>query len=430
MIVILVFLAARMLIRNCRVFSNKERAVISTVTVGYLLALIYYTSYIDAQPFSFGYGIPQADMLAHYKGAQAISQGQNWNQLSSIASRYESVGIGTIGYFIYASFLSICVFTLGVFDPGINVFLVYVLQMILSIDACVRYGRFYSAVIPKSKVFVATIVLITCAPYAIQAFQLMRDVYYMWLIALLLEKVVSQKTIKSESALQGGNPRKQFLDIITGRKAALVLIAALCVLLRVYSLMVFLPLVLYYTSHRKGALAVAGALSLVLAVGSGAIDILRQVVGVTWTLSAPNIVECVSFLLFPNIFNQTEYLLHWDQYFYAGIDISGCNVPGVYFAMALWNVVVIPMALVGVVESFKKNKYECITWLLILINVLMLYSVSYDSIDTRHKFFMSIPICFFAVCGYVKIRSFDNRLILFFGSIVLLLMAILVIIYL
>ena len=163
MIVILVFLAARMLIRNCRVFSNKERAVISTVTVGYLLALIYYTSYIDAQPFSFGYGIPQADMLAHYKGAQAISQGQNWNQLSSIASRYESVGIGTIGYFIYASFLSICVFTLGVFDPGINVFLVYVLQMILSIDACVRYGRFYSAVIPKSKVFVATIVLITCA---------------------------------------------------------------------------------------------------------------------------------------------------------------------------------------------------------------------------------------------------------------------------
>ena len=313
MIVILVFLAARMLIRNCRVFSNKERAVISTVTVGYLLALIYYTSYIDAQPFSFGYGIPQADMLAHYKGAQAISQGQNWNQLSSIASRYESVGIGTIGYFIYASFLSICVFTLGVFDPGINVFLVYVLQMILSIDACVRYGRFYSAVIPKSKVFVATIVLITCAPYAIQAFQLMRDVYYMWLIALLLEKVVSQKTIKSESALQGGNPRKQFLDIITGRKAALVLIAALCVLLRVYSLMVFLPLVLYYTSHRKGALAVAGALSLVLAVGSGAIDILRQVVGVTWTLSAPNIAECVSFLLFPNIFNQTEYLLHWDQ---------------------------------------------------------------------------------------------------------------------
>ena len=95
MIVIFLPLAVAMLYRNIKTMPQKDRLKVWLTVVVYLLAMVYYTDYINKQPTSFGFGIPQADMLAHFRGAEALSQGYTWADLSSVASRFEEVGINT-----------------------------------------------------------------------------------------------------------------------------------------------------------------------------------------------------------------------------------------------------------------------------------------------------------------------------------------------
>ena len=35
----------------------------------------------------------------------------------------------------------------------------------------------------------------------------------------------------------------------------------------------------------------------------------------------------------------------------------------------------------------------------------MIYSITYDSIDTRHKFFMSLSMCYLAILGTEKLKK-------------------------
>ena len=73
--------------------------------------------------------------------------------------------------------------------------------------------------------------------------------------------------------------------------------------------------------------------------------------------------------------------------------------------MSVWNLWILPLAGVGVLTNWKEKKKETFIWVGILISIVMIYSITYDAIDTRHKFFMSLPLCYLAAKGSEKLRK-------------------------
>ena len=384
--------------------------VLATIAV-YMLFMMYYCNYVNAQPGTYQYGIPGADMLAHFQGAKALSEGRSWTELAFIGSRFEEVGISTIGYFIYTTFLAIALYVLPIFSVGINVYLVYVFQIIISVDACIRYNRFYRKNLPGHSKMRTFFILATCIPFAMQATQLMRDIYYMWFISILLEKVTSYREI-SKATLRDRRSKRIVKRV--GFWLSVILLSLICICMRFYSAIVFVPLLLYYTRYKKLGVYSSLTVSAVLLVGLGFIELIRGFIGgATWAFSPPNLGESIQFLLFPQIFSQSEYILNWGKFF-TSIDVSGCNVPGVYYAMAVWNTFIFPLALFGLLSTLRRDKMENILWGTILLNIVLLYSISYDSIDTRHKFFMMLPLSYFANKGIICLNCMDKRLIWFY----------------
>ena len=364
--------------------------VLATIAV-YMLFMICYCNYVNAQPGTYQYGIPGADMLAHFQGAKALSEGRSWTELAFIGSRFEEVGISTIGYFIYTTFLAIALYVLPIFSVGVNVYLVYVFQIIISVDACIRYNRFYRKNLPGHSKMRTFFILATCIPFAMQATQLMRDIYYMWFISILLEKVTSYREI-SKATLRDRRSKRIVKRV--GFWLSVIL--------------------LYYTRYKKLGVYSSLTVSAVLLVGLGFIELIRGFIGgATWAFSPPNLRESIQFLLFPQILSQSEYILNWGKFF-TSIDAGGCNIPGVYYAMAVWNTFIFPLALFGLLSTLRRDKMENILWGTILLNIVLLYSISYDSIDTRHKFFMTLPLCYFANKGVICLNRMDKRLIWFY----------------
>lgn len=394
MFIILVLLIGLTVLRSdLKQIAQKDWYKVWAMFAVYICAMIYYVSYINDQSFAFGYGIPGADMLAHYKGAEAIAKGANWSKLARIATRFESIGLSSIGYFLYTSFISLCIFFLPIFPTGVNVYLVYVFQIFVSLDACLRFALLISSENKSIKAIHVFTILALCVPYMVQAFQLMRDVYNMWVIVSVV--------------LMVSHSRKERLprNARTGYYLKIGGLLVLSVLLRFYSVVLTIPLMLYYSDKKKMAVYAVLAELGVLLLGTNLVNLLKDLIGLPWSITPPDLKESVNFLLFPNIVNQSKYLWHWKQYFGNRIDVSGCNVPGVYYAMAVWNIWILPLAIVGIVTQWKDKKEEILVWTGILLSVIMIYSITYDSIDTRHKFFMSLSMCYLAILGTEKLKK-------------------------
>ena len=419
MILILFFLigAIFLLKKDLRTYLKKDKIKVYIVILCYFIFMLYYTNYINEHSYSVGYGIPGADMLAHFLGAEKLSQGARWSDLALVARRFEEISISTIGYFLYTTFIYITVFFLPIFPIGFNVYLLYLFQILLSVDACIKFSKVFSSDDIKSKPINYFIALSLCIPFVVQACQLMRDVYFMWFIALLLEITVMFKK-------SGKNDTKSRTIFVL----KIVFLTFVSILLRYYTILIIAPLFFYFYDKKKLAFIITIVEFGTITFGTTFIMLIKDNFGIFWEMTPPNINESVSFLMFPNIFNQSKYLFNWNYYFGSSIDISGCNVPGVYFFMSVWNVIYLPFAFVGVFSNFKTNKYKNLTYLLLLLTVVALYSVTYDAIDTRHKFFMSIPITFLSVQGYGYLKRISKKLSLFvnLGIAVFLLMTILI----
>lgn len=394
LIFIFLFWTIHTLKKDVKQFNRKEKNKVFFVLLIYIMFMFYYIKYINSYSNTIGYGIPGADMLAHYNGALMMSKGAKWADLALIAKRFETISISTIGYFLYTTFVYLNVFFFNVFPIGFNIYLLYLCQIILSIDACVKFSNVFSSQ-SKYKPISYFLVLSLCIPFVVQATQLMRDIYFMWCIAYLMENVIFYNNNK---------------DTFTSSKkiiisAKIITLFIVCILLRYYTVMITIPLALFYFDKKDLSLTSSMGVFLLLLVGTTIIVAIKDNFGIFWDMTKPVFSECVSFLMFPNIFNQTKYLLNWDFFFGTSIDVSGCNVPGIYFIMSVWNVVIIPFAIIGVFSKWREEKKNNIIYLLILLSIVMLYSITYDAIDTRHKLFMSIPMAYLSVHGYKTITK-------------------------
>lgn len=390
-----------MLAHTMRDLSPHSRIAVYLAILAYLVGLAYYAKVING--VGWQYAIPGADMQAHFEGAKAISEGSKWSDLAGYGVRYEGIGINTIGYFLYAQVLALMMYTLPVFGEEMNVYIVYVIQIIIMMDAMLRYDRCFRQINNSKRRLSTFFTLALCVTYAITAYQLLRDTFMMWAIAALFDYTIRLRNAREMHTRN----RTAYLYTV------LILLAITCVLLRFYSVIVFLPIVIYYSGHGKIGMATSLSVTVILLVGLEFINIIKQFTFVSWSFETVDIGETIRFLMFPNIVNQSTYLLDWDAYFGGYNYLSGCNVPGVYYAMAVWNVAVFPLVGISLITGNRKQRIENLLWFSILLNVAMLYSISYVNIDTRHKLFMSLPMCFLGYRGFKWLRE---KSVLFVGS--------------
>jgi len=391
-------MALAMLINTMRDLSLRSRMAVCLVLIIYIAGLFYYVQIINGAGWQ--YAIPGADMQAHFEGAKALSEGSAWTDLAAYGVRYEGIGINTIGYFVYAQLLSWLIFALPVVNEATAVYLVYVIQIIIMIDALLRFNRCYRNMLDAKGELSVFYILAACVTYAITSYQLLRDALLMWSIAAMFDYALQNNRVLSHRRER--RSRKYYVTMTA--------LGIICVALRFYSAMVFLPVVLFYSGYRRQGLISTIAVMLVLTLGLGLINKIKQFTFVYWSFEAVDIGETIRFLMFPNIINQSTYLLDWNAYFGGYNYLSGCNVPGVYYAMAVWNIVIFPLVGISLVSGNTKQRVENLLWLSILVNVAMLYSISYVNIDTRHKLFMSLPMCFL---GYRGFKWLNEKSVLF-----------------
>jgi hypothetical protein len=412
MAIIVIILFSYIFCKKVRTFKNFHKALILFVFIIYIVGLILYLNFLEGRGWT--YGIPGADMLAHYQAAERLAQGASWRELSNygIGSRFE-FGINTVSYFIYSQFLSWLLYYPVFIDIYVNMYMVYILQCMVAFIAIFNYSRIYKILIPGSKQIHSALILLFCVAFAITSYQLMRDVYLMWLISEIFCLVVCEPNRKHGQSLKtihDNKKRNWFLIIV---------LTILCVLIRIYSIILILPFVCYYTGHKKLGTMVGLVMSAIMIVGLPILYFFNEFMKLTWNFGTINPVQVLQFLVFPNIVNQSKYILNWNYYFAGETYLGGCNGPGVYYLMSLWNLIVLPLAIIGIIGHFRRAIGEKIMWLTMLLNIAMLYSISYDSIDNRQKLMMILQLCFFAIIGINfiqdKLRKYKCVIALFYS---------------
>ena len=289
--------------KRAKEYGSRDRVMIYSVFVLYVIAMIYYCNYVNSIA-NIGMGIPGADMLAHFRGAEKLSEGLGWKSLAVIASRYEAVGITTIGYFLYTALLRILIFTFPILSTEANVYCVYIIQITFALNAAMRLSSAYSTLSPKNNgrlnyfLFVAL-----CAPYMVQSSQLMRDIYYMFFLSIVIEILVKNYYVEdsAERHLLGELEKHRMRFYLV-----LFVLMAISILMRFYVAMIVLPIFLYYTKHEKIGMISSLTISVILIAGGSVVNLLKTVLGVPWDFGSFTIGEFLYFFLFPNVMNQSE----------------------------------------------------------------------------------------------------------------------------
>ncbi len=382
--------------RNIRTLKTAQQLLTVSLLIIFIIGLIAITTFLESKGWE--YAVAGADMEQHLEAAKAISEGKKWADLSRIGSRFENVGINTIGYFLYAGFLAIMIYVPGILPEGFNIYVTYIFQVVLMLDALVRLSKAYGAILGKSEISKALLLLGLFPAYLITAAQLLRDTYFIWFIAAVLEYVLSTVRIMEKN-------RVCVKSIIV-----IFVLSLMAIIIRPYSMIVFVPLVIFYCGKRNLATIANISIAIVLVLGTLLISIAERFQLVGWALGRVDLAETLQFLLFPSIMSQSNYILNWDDYFGVASFLGGANLPGEYYMMAVMNILVFPLVLMGIVLSKKSEIKEIVNWLFASINVTLLYSLTYNTIYTRHKLLIYFPLVFIAIRGYRAIRQ-RNRIL-------------------
>lgn len=395
MIILAISFCLHQLYKDNSQLSTKNKIWVRLVLLVYCIISILYNGFLES--FGWQYGIPGADMEAHFLAAYELDKGVGWGTLSLYGARFAYISINTIGYFLYAEVLSKLLYCPEIFDVKINIYLVYVMQAVIAVDALVKFSnalRLLKRDIEWRNTF---LLLSACATFAISAGQLMRDIYVIWLIVIIFEQIIQFSILCEECRGKGSFAAGFWMRIFA--------LAILAIIFRFYSAIVFIPLILFYSGYLRLGIASSAGLTCFIFFGSTIIDAIREKLSVSWLFDSVDFSEVIRFLLFPNVINQIEYIKDWQFYFGFYDYLGGVNVPGVYLAMGVWNLFVFPLMFVGFFAKIRSSYKENTLWFSILLNVVFLYSLVYEQIDTRHRLFMCLPMVFLASKGIAWLNA-------------------------
>lgn len=372
------------LAKKIKKYSSKLKFLIFFFLIIYVIGLLAYTNFLIQKGYQ--YGIPGADMKEHFDAALYISKGYKWSELFDLtgASRFR-VSIDTFSYYVYSLIISILLFFPKIINTQISLYLVYFAQILLAILSIINFVEFFSKKYSNVKKEYIILMCFSFIPFAIQSYQLMRDIILMYFISCFL------------AVLDSENNKKKYI--------ALAVLVAICFFLRTYSVIITIPVLVYYSTSKKAGIFMVIAISCAFCFALPLLKFFASFTNVSWQLQKANFKEVIQFILFPNVINQFKYLLNWNLYFKNETYMSGCNVPGIYFICSLWNAIIYILCALNVFKINKKRAFDISFWGIILINISILYSINYDAIDTRHRLMMFPSWMIISLCGLQAIQK-------------------------
>ena len=365
----------------------------------YIMFALILNAYSEVM-LGWEYGVPGADMAAHLDGAIAISNGTSIFDLYQVSSRFQ-LQFSNIGYILYAYFLAIVSFMPVIFSIRFSLFIFYTIQCMVAIVACLNIVEFVSSERIKQKKIVF-IMLISCIAIPQMAAVLMRDIWVLFFISLLMEKINQEE-------------RKNRIQCI-----AIILLVAI---LRSYSLVITVPLYIFYgLKDKKIGIISSAVIAAIFFVGAGIINQLAAWMNILWQYDFNfQIVDILSFFFFPNIISQTHNVQHLTSGYHA---VHGGNNEWIYYLLAIWNCFTMPIVTLGIIKIIKKENFlNILFWTFNLINIGLIYAVFYDSIsEPRHKLMILCAYAYLFALGNDKLHVKYRGGFLLFMSIVLLLL--------
>jgi hypothetical protein len=391
-------------------FSHRLKKTDSKTRIGLWLALFGYAifsiilnTYLK-YVFGWEYGVPGADLTAHFNGAQAISEGTPLKNLEYVNYRF-ALQPSNIGYLIYAYFLAFVAFCPTIISIQFSLYLFYLIQAMAAISGCLNIAEFVEPHSKKGRNAVL-LMLLFCTSLLQMASVLMRDIWIVFFISLLMRYMQKEKV----------------------NHILCILLMLLSAIMRSYTLVITVPLYVAYglKKEKLGVIASIG-MFIIFFAGQNLINQLVRFYSVLWDYSFKfDFISIVEYIMFPNIISQTHNVQHMTQGYHA---IHGGNTEWIYYLLACWNVFVFPVVVYGVVKTVKERKFfELGIWGMIILNIAMLYSVFYSSVsEPRHKLLLLYSLAFFFAKGVKELKMFLK--IFSFLIIIIFLLFLLMVIY-
>ena len=372
-----------------RIRQNGAKAflIINAVFISYIIFSIILNDYQESV-YKWQYGVPGADLTAHFEGAYALAHGVKIKDLHNVAYRF-TLSLSGITYIIYAIILQIISFSPIIISYRFSLHLMYTIQIMLAILAADNLCRTFPS--KKNSYNYALFFAITsCVCIAQQASILMRDIWIFFALTLLFLNNFDSLKSKIEAFI-----------IIT-----------LCALLRFYTIILTVPFFVWkYTKQaRKGVLASLIIMSF-FAFGQNFISAFASWFGIKWEFGFNyDFRSILVYILFPNIINQTYNVQHLVAGYHANF---GGNTEWIYYMLACWNCYIYPVAAFGIYKFFtsKKDVSQGYIWLSQIVNIGLLYSIFYSSVsEPRHKLLIIFGLLFFFNEGIKKMSVLAKAL--------------------
>lgn len=388
MILVLFILVIFLLKKKLLLLDDRVRNNIMIIILSGIFIIILFNLYVE-YCVGWKYGVPfDDDSRWIFKASEAINNGEKWNRLYRLVSRdwditNRSLSITNLGQYLYATIISFCLYHPVLFDLHINIYLVYVTQLMLIsvsvIDVAMEIEGLYKKSYKKLPSITFVFFILLFYPMVIfNAGKMIREAIYIFSMLEVFAYFINY--------LAFGKLNKFF-----------IMYSLLFVLIRPMSIIIVIPLLLWIILGDVIAISSNLVIMAILMVGTVIINKVMSIIGWSYSLGEVSISELIHLFIFPNILNQFgDFLMMFSHPSWQTI---------VYFFQSFWNIPFIFFMIIGILNP----KYKKLSFLLftIFINSMSIYSISYSigNFTPRYKLIYFIPQIYFVYIGLCTIKN-------------------------
>lgn len=384
-----------MLQKRLRQFSKGRRQRIWFLIVACVIMMLLYELYVE---YAVGhkYGIPTDDDTRWiFAAATALRSGSTVESLMYLTQNTDydlanrALSFNNLGQYLYAFWVYAVVYLPTLFSVRVNLFILYVMQILLNFIVAIDLTNYLCKVTAKAKneyfpfwgVFLA---IVMCPLLLFNSFKLLRESWYLFFVVEAICKAENVGTRGSKKIVFGN--------------------ALMAVLFRPLVIVLLAPVILYYCfdKHIGRIAAMAGMVFMIAA--PVLLTVIARLVGWSYHIGTVSLPEMVHLLLFPNVFNQFNLLLE--------IGDNPSWITPFYFFMSVWNVIYVVIMAVGILFAEKKH-LDRVFWLCTLINCIIIYTIPYniENMTPRYKLLFFIPMMYFCTIAIRRIKiRFSKRI--------------------
>ncbi|AFQ45985.1 hypothetical protein [Desulfosporosinus meridiei] len=385
MILLYMWIFGYIFYKKLHALSRYKRQILISFFIIYIVAMVAYELYVE-NSVGWEYGIPyDNDTGWIFRAADAMHSGISWDRLYLLVTSsldYDlsnrALSISNLGQYLYAAWVSSAIYYPTIFDIHVNLYLFYVVQCMMVFIAGIDLSNTVLAIQnriekPKKIPYISVcFAFLFCPIIQFSAYKLLRESIYLLLMVELLAIAIQENTGKKY--LKCG------------------VLSTLCLLIRPLTIVYIVPLLAYYIFHKRIGSIVNMALCGILLAGSSIVHYIGNLLGWAYNIGAVNLSEMVHLLLFPNVMNQFENLVHLAR------DPSWVTIE--YFLQSVWNIPYVVLAFLGFI-LMRKRTSDWSFWSILFLNCLMFYSIPYsiEYLTPRYKLIFIVPLFYFIAVG-------------------------------